>query len=106
MKVEIYGIHRLSVGEKTVEVELPQDATVYDALQAVVQRYPSLKTKMFTQRGDLHPYQPIYINGRNPRLLTDGLQTVVRTGDVLSIFSPISSGRINLEDAKRDNAPD
>jgi MoaD family protein len=106
MRVDFYGIYRLSIGEKTVEMELRQGATVYDALLAVVHRFPNLQDKMFNQRGDLHPYQPIYINGRNPRLLADGLQTVVRAGDVLSIFSPISSGRINLEDATRDKTPD
>jgi len=101
MRIEFYGVHRLSVGKKTVEIELPQDATIYDALQAVVKRFPNLQDQMFNKLGDVHPYQPLYINGRNPRLLSNGLQTVVRADDVLSVFSPISSGRINVEDATK-----
>ena len=101
MKIEFYGVYRLSIGNKTVEFELPHDATILDALTAVAQRFPILQNEMFDQHGDLYPHQPLYINGRNPRLLTDGLHTVVKSNDVLSIFSPISSGRINVEDANK-----
>jgi molybdopterin synthase sulfur carrier subunit len=101
MKVEFYGVYRLSIGKKTVELELSQDATVFDALQAVAERFPILQDEMFNQNGDLYPHQPLYINGRNPRLLTSGLNTVVEPDDVLSIFSPISSGRINVEDVNK-----
>ena len=101
MKIEFYGVYRLSIGKKTVEVELPHNATVYDALQAVAQRFPILQNEMFNQQGALYPYQPLYINGRNPRLLADGLHTIVKSDDVLSIFSPISSGRINVDDVTK-----
>jgi len=101
MKIEFYGIYRLSTGEKTVELELSPNATISDALQIITQRFPILKNEMFNQHGDLYPYQPLYINGRNPRLLADGLETVVKSDDVLCIFSPISSGRINVEDVTK-----
>ena len=101
MRIEFYGIYRLSIGVKTVGLELPHNATIYNALQAISQRFPILQDKMFDQNGDLCSYQPLYINGRNPRLLADGLHTVVRADDVLSIFSPISSGCINVEDVKK-----
>ena len=101
MRIEFYGVYRLSIGKKTVELELPQNATIYAALRAIAQRFPVLQNEMFNQYGDLYPYQPLYINGRNPRLLADGFQTVVGVDDVLSIFSPISSGRINVEDVTK-----
>ena len=97
MKIEFYGVYRQSVGIKTIEIELPQSSTIYNALQVVVQQCPILQSEMFNQHGNLYPHQPLYINGRNPRLLVDGLQSVVGPNDVLSIFSPISSGRINVE---------
>jgi molybdopterin converting factor small subunit len=101
MLIEFYGVYRLSIGKKTVELEMPQNATIYDALQAVALRFPVLQNEMFNQQGDLYPHQPLYINGRNPRLLKDGLHTFVRSDDVLSVFSPISSGRINVEDVNK-----
>ena len=101
MRVEFYGVYRLSIGNKTVELDLPQDATIFDALQATAQRFLILQNEMFNQQGKLYSFQPLYINGRNPRLLADGLHTVVKSNDVLSIFSPISSGRINVEDLNK-----
>ena len=99
--IEFYGVYRLSIGTKNVELELPHDATILDALQAVAQRFPILQNEMFNQHGDLYPYQPLYLNGRNPRLLADGIHTLAKPDDVLSIFSPISSGRINVEDVNK-----
>ena len=101
MKIEFYGVYRLSIGIKTVELEMPQGATIFDALKAISKRFPTLQNEMFNQSGDIYPYQPLYINGRNPRLLEDGLQTIVKPDDVLCIFSPISSGRINVEDVNK-----
>ena len=40
---------------------------------------------------------PIFINGRNPRLDQDGLKQFLDPEDVISIFSPIASGRMNVE---------
>lgn len=101
MKFEFYGVYRLSIGSKTLELELPNDATILDALQLAAQRFPILQTEMFDQHNNLYPHQPLYFNGRNPRLFEDGLHTVVHSDDVLSIFSPISSGRINVEDVNK-----
>ena len=101
MRVEFYGIYRRQIGRKTVEFDLPRGSTVYDALQAVRQRFPTLQPEIFDQNGDSYSYLPLYINGRNPRLLANGLLTSIGSEDTLSIFSPISSGRINVEDARK-----
>ena len=101
MRIEFYGIYRLQIGQKTVEFDLPHGSTISDALQAVSQRFPTLRGKVFDRNGYPYPYLPLYINGRNPRLLADGLRTAIDSDDILSIFSPISSGRINVEDARK-----
>ena len=101
MRIEFYGIFRLQIGKKTLEFDLSHGSTIYDALQAVVKRFPVLRDDLLDQNDKPYPYLPLYINGRNPRLFEDGLNTVIDTDDVLSIFSPISSGRINVEDARK-----
>lgn len=98
MKVVFYGIYRMRTGCKTVELNLTQGGTLLGLLQAVIAKFPSLRSELFDERGNLFPYIPLFINGRNPRLLEDGVNTVIQPQDVLSIFSPISSGRINVED--------
>ena len=102
MRVDFYGVYRLSVGTKTIEFEVNPGASLYDLLCAVVERFPSLRDKFFDPLGNLYAYIPLYLNGRNPRLLERNLDTILRVDDLLSIFSPISSGRINVEEVKRE----
>lgn len=101
MWIEFYGIYRLQIGQKAIEFDLPHGSTIYNALQAVAQRFPILRDDIFDQNEKPYPYLPLYINGRNPRLLVDGLNTIIDLDDILSIFSPISSGCINVEDARK-----
>lgn len=101
MEVNFYGTYRLITGEKTIEFLTGQGSTLLDLLHAVSTKFPALLDEIFDDHGNLYPYIPLFINGRNPRLLEDGINIVVKPKDVLSIFSPISSGRINVEDANQ-----
>jgi MoaD family protein len=101
MQVNFYGTYRLITGAKLCEMETFLGDTIRDLLQAVTARYPALRNELFDEHGNLYPYIPLYINGRNPRLLAGGLDTLIKPEDVLSIFSPISSGRINVEAANQ-----
>jgi molybdopterin converting factor small subunit len=100
MKLEFYGTYRLLVGRKTLEVETGADERLADVLRAAAARVPALGAEIFDENGNLFAYIPLYLNGRNPRLLPEGLDQVLHPADVLSIFSPISSGRMNVEALK------
>ena len=102
MRVDFYGVYRLNAGTKTIEFKLNPGASLHDLLYAVVEQFPSLRDEFFDPHGDLYAYIPLYLNGRNPRLLERNLDTILRVDDLLSIFSPISSGRINVEDLIRE----
>jgi hypothetical protein len=56
-----------------------------------------LSAELFNKHGEVHAYIPLYVNGRNPRLLENSLNTTLQPDDLLSLFSPISSGRMNVE---------
>lgn len=101
MIVNFYGTYRLITEHKSVEFDIHPEGTLADLLSAIKTRYPSLGDQIMDDNGDLYPSIPIYINGRNPRLLVDGLQTRLKSTDIVSLFSPISSGHINVEEAER-----
>jgi len=46
---------------------------------------------------------PVYVNGRNPRLTPTGIDTPLESDSVVSFFSPISSGRMNVEVLREPN---
>jgi len=97
MRVEFYGNYRTLAGGKIMEIESAPGFTVRDALLAACKRLPALLDELFDERGELYAYIPVYVNGRNPRLLEAGLNAWLHPQDVLSLFSPISSGRMNVE---------
>jgi len=101
MRVDFYGVYRPLVGGKTIEFELEYGATIRDLLEAVVTRFPALRGELLDQDDRLYPWIPLYVNGRNPRLLSQGLDATLDPNDVMSIFSPIASGKINVEEARQ-----
>ena len=98
MHVAFYGIYRPIVGANSIEIA--DGLTVRQALAVVVARYPTLREELLDRDGQLYPWIPLYINGRNPRLWADGLDRPIGAADVLSIFSPIASGKINVEESR------
>jgi sulfur-carrier protein len=99
-RVDFYGIYRPIAGGKTIEFELERGATLRDLLEAVVVRFPPLRIELLDRAGQLYPWIPLYINGRNPRLWAEGLDRPIGAADVLSVFSPIASGKINVEESR------
>jgi molybdopterin converting factor small subunit len=99
VRIDFYGIYRPIVGAKSIEVA--DNLTVRQALAELVTRFPALRDELLDRGGQLYPWIPLYVNGRNPRLWADGLDRPTGAKDVLSIFSPISSGKINVEEANQ-----
>ena len=97
MRVEFYGVYRTIAGNKTIEIESTHGMTARQALHMICTRYPALRDELFNEHGDVYAYIPLYVNGRNPRLLASGLNTMLQPNDMLSLFSPISSGKMNVE---------
>ncbi len=101
MKVNFYGIYRPIVGGKTIEFDGDGALSVRQLIDAIALRFAAMRDEMLDQHGQLYAYFPIYVNGRNARLLAHGLDTLLDARDVVSVFSPLASGRLNVEDIKR-----
>ncbi len=100
MRVDFYGIYRPIVGAKTIEFELPEAVTVRNVINAIVAQFPALRDELLDRNGELYPWIPIYVNGRNPRLPEIGLDRPLTGTEIISVFSPIASGKINVEETK------
>ena len=101
MQVNIYGTLRLITGQKTLQVVLPGSPTLRDLLEQIIRMVPALETELMESGGTLRQDQPIFVNGRNPRLHSDFLDQPLQPEDVISLFGPISSGRLNVEDLRQ-----
>ena len=97
MKVEFYSSLRDVVGEKAIEIESKEPLTMQQLIERVAMQYPALRKEFLDAQGKIYDSLPLFVNGRNPRLHLMGLEMILSPRDVISIFTPIASGRINIE---------
>ena len=95
---------RTITGQSELEIPISTSTTLSDLLAGLEQRFPALQHKLFNEQGRLYADIPIFVNGRNPRLAGAGILTPLNPDDVVTLFSPIASGRINVEEARASTA--
>lgn len=100
MQLRFYANMRATVGKASLEIA-ESAASFRDLLALLVEKYPETAFHLLDADGNLRPDVPVYVDGRNPRLTPLGIDTPLTPDSVISFFSPISSGKINVE-ALRD----
>lgn len=98
MQFRFYANMRTIVGQESFEItELNGDKTLRSLLNVLIQHFPNVHPYLFNSKNELLPDVPIFVNGRNPRLETLGVDMPLGNDDIISMFSPISSGKMNVE---------
>ena len=92
MKVNFYATLRDVTGQKTVDIDLPENATVRQLVDAVVERYPLLRDKLLNPENRLWGHVHVFINGRDAPFLDDEMRTVIRPEDTINIFPAVGGG--------------
>lgn len=78
-------------GARRIAVDPGDEATVSDALAALVAAEPALEAHVF-DAGELADHLTILRNGRNVSTEAEGLDTPVDPDDELALFPPVSGG--------------
>ena len=98
MHIRFFANMRTIVGQDTLEIEdLEGGNTLENLLSNLVEHFPQIRPHLFDGTGNLRQDVPIFINGRNPRLSSEGAAALIASDAEVCFFSPISSGRINVE---------
>ena len=97
MKIRFYANLRTIVDNATLDISDVSIRTLRELFERLVELYPEIAPHLFDARGGLRSDVPIFVNGRNPRLTETGLDIVLESNDEISLFSPISSGKMNVE---------
>lgn len=92
MKVNFFATLRQIVGQKTVEIDLPQDSTVQDFVELVVTRYPPMRKELLDENGNLYRHVHVFVNGRDAPFLEQGMNTVIQPNDTLNVFPAVGGG--------------
>ncbi|MFC6989372.1 ubiquitin-like small modifier protein 1 [Haloplanus sp. GCM10025708] len=80
-----------TAGGREVSVDVEPDATVGDALDALLSAYPELEDRVLDESGSLRDHINVLRNGENVHNAA-GLETTLEAGDELALFPPVSGG--------------
>ena len=94
---------RTVIGVPALDVEDADVNTFRKLVAFLVEQFPESKPHLLDSNDNLRQDVPVYVDGRNPRLSTVGLDTTLKPDAVVSFFSPISSGRMNVEVLREPN---
>jgi len=97
MKINFYANLRSLVGQPHLEIVDPGVGTLSKLVDWLIELYPEIRPHLLDGNDNLRQDLPIFVNGRNPRLLPMRLETLLTSDDEVSLFSPIASGRLNVE---------
>lgn len=89
LEVRFFAHLRDAVGERTIDYEAGDGATVGDVLRELSDRYPDLD--VLDDSGSLEPHVNVLRNGRNV-VHGDGLDTPLEDGDEVGVFPPVEGG--------------
>lgn len=103
MRIEFYGTMRNLTNRTAADLDERQITSVNQVFEWLYQEFPQIRIELIDQEGRLASQIPVYVNGRNPRLRLHGLDEPLQSEDVVCLFSPISSGKINVEVLKQAN---
>jgi molybdopterin converting factor small subunit len=103
MQACFYANMRTIIGIPSLDVDDARVDTFRKLVAHLIERFPNTKQYLLDSNDDLRQDVPVYVDGRNPRLLTAGIDTPLKPDSVVSFFSPISSGRMNVEVLREPN---
>jgi molybdopterin synthase sulfur carrier subunit len=92
VNVNFYATLRQIAGRKTVTLPLAAGATVKALLDAVIERFPGMRSALFDEEGRLFPHVHVFINGQDAPHLEHALETRLREGDAIDLFPAVGGG--------------
>lgn len=80
-----------AAGQRSLEVPVPDRATLADLLDAVATSHPALERRIRDEAGQLRRYVNVFVGDDEVRLL-QGLATPVPDGAVLHVLPSVAGG--------------
>lgn len=103
MQAKFYANMRTIIGIASLDVDDVRVNTFRELIYHLIEKYPHVRQHLLEVNENLRQDVPVYVDGRNPRLLADGIDTPLSPDSIVSFFSPISSGRMNVEVLREPN---
>ena len=103
MELRFYANMRTVMGKSSLKVDDARLDTFRKLVAHLADRFPEIRFHLLDPNGELRPDVPVYVDGRNPRLTQAGIDAPLQPDSIISFFSPISRGRMNVEVLREPN---
>lgn len=103
MQLRFYANMRTVIGSASLDVSDASVNTFRKLVDWLVGQYPVAAFHLLDESDNLRQDLPVYVDGRNPRLMKNGIDSPLQPESVISFFSPISSGKMNVEVLREPN---
>jgi molybdopterin converting factor small subunit len=103
MQLRFYANMRSVLGATSLDMDDTGIDTFRKLIDWLVREYPDAAFHLLDERGQLRQDVPVYVDGRNPRLKKDGIDSPLQRDSLISFFSPIASGKMNVEVLREPN---
>lgn len=103
MQLRFYANMRTMVGMSALDINEGEVNSFRKLLALLVEKHPETAFHLLDEHGELRRDVPVYVDGRNPRLSPVGIDAPLQPDSVVSFFSPISSGKLNVEVLREPN---
>jgi molybdopterin converting factor small subunit len=97
MQLRFYANMRTVIGKPSLEIDDAGVDTFRKLITLLIEQFPEAKFHLLDSKDQFRQDMPVFVDGRNPRLAPGGIDTPLKPDSVVSFFSPISSGRMNVE---------
>jgi len=91
ISVEIAFSFKREIGADYRSLELPDGATIRDAVAEIARRYPAIRERLLAEDGAIRRNIDTLVNGGNARF-RQRFETTLRDGDRLTILPPVGGG--------------
>ena len=103
MNARFYANIRTLMGTSSLSIDDVKIDTCRKLIMHLIELNPELSFHLLDSNDELRQDVPVFVDGRNPRLYQKGIDTPLKPDSVVSFFSPISSGRMNVEVLREPN---
>ncbi len=91
VECHFFGPLREAIGDKTVEYQIVEPATVSDVVKGLIEEYPEVAEGLIDEDGKLRESVNVTLNKENINHL-DGPETTLEDGDVLRFAAAVIGG--------------
>ncbi len=92
MRISFYATLRKIVGQKHIELSMPERCTLREILAAVLVAHPALRDDLLDEQGELDRHVHLFVDGRSSKFLPDGMDTLVDGEQKIEFFPAVAGG--------------